>query len=399
MTRLTAGLVDANNNTCRAGQAMLVHGRPQLLRGRISRYVKFKMKWTSADALPPAKCKVVPDPEHFSLSSWCVATPGQPLCSPQIVYTVTSRNASHHACDGCQAPEHALTEFRGSRCGYDLIKWESFTINPGSHDACTCNLSLSCSEVPADELPRACIQAAEPAVLSFGLAGKDEERFFFIFHETGELLATSSEGAVDNDALGAVSAEWLSDGRNLLIKSPHETEFWRGHGAGLQFSSYDGNDEKNAAWLRARTVLPEWWKVKFKQEAALPGSFNTDKLVGCEFIFKSKGSCYSARLGQGVWVSPAQGECIFEDVAKANNSIAHKYRSSAFGLQTYRSHVTCYPTAAFEEIQVEVVDVGMPAEDVNYTVASSPCRTYVRYMMDARSKLSECRSSFEHSAS
>jgi len=156
----------------------------------------------------------------------------------------------------------------------------------------------------------------------------------------------------------------------------------------LQFS-HDGLS------LRARTVLPEWWKVKFKQEVALPGSFNTDKLAGCEFIFKSKGSCYSARLGQGVWVSPAQGDCVFQDVAKAKGSIAYKYRSSAFGLQTYRSDVTCYPTAAFEEILVQVVDVGMPTADFDYTVARSPCRTTIRYMTDARSKLSECRSFFK----
>ncbi|CAE7224327.1 FP2 [Symbiodinium necroappetens] len=379
--------------------AMLVHGRPQLLNGtgRFSSYVKHKMRWASADALPPAKCKVVPDPEHFSLSSWCAATPGQPQCSPRIVYTVTSHNASHYACDGCKTPEHALTEFRGSRCGYDLIKWESFTIKPGSPDACTCNLSSSCSEVPADELPRACIQAAEPAVLSLSIGREDEERFL-IFHDTGELLATSSKGSaadVEDDALGAMSAEWLSDGENLLIKSPLGTHLWQGEGAGLQFAYEAKNSDELPGRLRANTVLPEWWKAKFKQEAALPGSFNTDKLAGCEFIFKSKGSCYSARLGQGVWVLPAPGDCVFQDVAKANGSIAYKYMSSAFGLQTYRSDVTCYPTAAFEEILVQVVDVGMPTADFDYTVARSPCRTTIRYMTDARLKLSECRSFFK----
>ena len=201
-------------------------------------------------------------------------------------------------------------------------------------------------------------------------------------------------GAAEDDELGAASADltWLSDGENLLIKSPLGTQLWRGDRAGLHFF-YEGN--RGISRLRASTVLPEWWKVKFKQEAALPGSFNTDKLVGCEFIFESKGSCYSARLGQGVWVSPAQGDCVFQDAAKANGSIAYKYMSSAFGLQTYRSDVTCYPTAAFEEIRVEVVDVGMPAEDFNYTVASSPCRTTIRYMTDAIPKLSECRSLFK----
>mmetsp|Transcript_20920 Transcript_20920/g.49669 ORF Transcript_20920/g.49669 Transcript_20920/m.49669 type:complete len:233 (+) Transcript_20920:1-699(+) len=206
---------------------MLVHGHRQVLPRGSRTYMRFKMRWTSADALPPAKCKVVPDPEHFSLSSWCAATPGQPLCSPQIVYTVTSRNASHYACDGCKTPEHALTEFRGRRCGYDLIQWESFTINPGSPDACTCNLSLSCSEVPADELPRACILAAQPAALSLGYAGKDADGFV-MFHQTGELVQASTTG--DDDWLGAISTDvtWLSDGENLLIKNPRETQLWRG---------------------------------------------------------------------------------------------------------------------------------------------------------------------------
>eukprot|EP00439_Symbiodinium_sp_Y106_P082658 s585_g22.t1 len=386
VTRLTKGLVDSLNNTCEAGQAMLVHGHTELARGSISKWVKFSLRWTSAEAVPPAKCKVKPDPEHFSLTSWCATTPGQPLCSSQIVYTVTSRNTSLYACDGCKAPEHALTEFRGSRCGYDLIRWESLTVSAGSQNACTCNLSLNCSELPAEELPRACIHFAEPAVLSYGDAKKDDKAFL-IFYDTGELLATSSADA--EDRLGAIFAHstWLSDGQNLLVKDQKQKGgLWRGHAAGSYFRTAAG-------WLQARMVLPEWWKVKFAQEAALPGSFNTDKLAGCEFLFKSNNWCYSARLGQAVWVAPAQGDC--QDVAKAKSSIAYKYRSSAFGMQTYRSDVTCYPTAAFEEILVQVVDVGMPTEEFDYMVASSPCRTMIRYMTDASSKLSGCRSFFK----
>ena len=199
-----------------------------------------------------------------------------------------------------------------------------------------------------------------------------------------------------SDALGALSADttWLSDGKDLLLAGASGGKvLWIGRAAGSYFRRTDA-----VVSLRARTALPEWWKDKFQQEAALPGSFNTDKLAGCELFFKTDNWCYSARLGESVWVAPAQGDCVFQDAANAGNSTAYKYRSSAFGLQTYRYKKTCYPTAAFEEVQVQVVDVGMPPEDFNYTVASSPCRTTIRYMTDARSKLSECRSFFKDSA-
>ena len=203
VTRLTKGLLDTNNNTCQAGQTMLVHGHTEWVG------TKALLRWTSANALPPAKCKVDwpearhavqlnnPDPKHFSLPSSCATTPGLPLCSSQIVYRVTIRNTSQYACNACKTSEHALTEFRGSRCGYDLIRWESLTISPGSPDACTCNLSLSCSELPSEELPRACIHSAEPAVLSLARsvgeddAGKDVVGLY-IFYETGDLLLTPS---------------------------------------------------------------------------------------------------------------------------------------------------------------------------------------------------------------
>ena len=177
---------------------------------------------------------------------------------------------------------------------------------------------------------------------------------------------------------------------------PHNTDLWVGRPAGSHFIY-------NGSVLSAHTALPEWWKVKFKQEAALPGSFNTDRLAGCEFVFKWNSSCYSARLGQAVWVAAPQedhhDDCVFQGDANAESSFAYKYRSSAFGLQTYKSNVTCYPTAAFEEILVQVVDVGMSTEDLSYTISSSPCRTVIRYMVDAGSKLSECRSFFKPSTS
>lgn len=57
VTRLTKGLVDSLNNTCEAGQAMLVHGHTELARGSISKWVKFSLRWTSAEAVPPASAR------------------------------------------------------------------------------------------------------------------------------------------------------------------------------------------------------------------------------------------------------------------------------------------------------------------------------------------------------
>ncbi|CAE7324324.1 Dll4 [Symbiodinium sp. CCMP2456] len=398
VTRLTAGLVDGNNNTCTAGQAMLVHGHAVPVH---SSFTKFVLRWTSAHALPPAKCKVDwpearhavpfnnPDPKHFSLTSWCATTPGLPLCSSQIIYTVTTRGASHYACDACKTSEHVLTEFRGSRCGYDLIKWESLTISPGSPDACTCNLSLSCSKVPSEELPRACIHFAEPAVLSYSKRDEDDEEkdsdAFLIFYETGEQLFSSADFEMA-DAFAAASADhtWLSDGKNLHITNPERSDVWLGRAGGSRFFHHDGA-------LRARGVLPEWWNVKFKQDAALPGSFNADTLLGCEISIQSDNFCYSTRFGESVQVAPTQEEdCAFEDVTVAGNRIAYEYKSSAFGVQTYRSSVTCYPTAAFEEILVQVVDVGMPAGHVEAELGDSRCRRTIHYRLDAWSYLSEC---------
>ncbi|OLP88537.1 Adhesive plaque matrix protein 2 [Symbiodinium microadriaticum] len=371
VTRLVADLTDDSYNTCRAGQAMLVHGHT---------YGNLRLRWTFAEALPPAKCKVEwpdshievnnPDPEHFSLTSWCSAMPGQPFCWSPIVYTVTTRNTSQFACDSCKTSEHALTEFRGSRCGYDLIKWESLTINPGSPNACECNLSLSCSELPSEELPRACIHFAEPAILS-----KDDGDYL-VFYETGEVsqAITSTElsfGAascaddVDQaDELGAVSANWrwLCDGENLFVVKAGDIDIWSGDAGSFYSKDY-------SATLQPRAVLPAWWEVKF-QHLALPGSFNTDTLLGCELSFQSGTMCYHTLFGSSVRVAPAQGDCAFQNFTAADSHVLYEYKSSAFGVQTYRSSKTCYPKAAFEEIRVQMEDVVLPADRFETEVGS-----------------------------
>jgi len=391
---------------------MLVHGHTERTYGELSTFAKFRLRWTFAEALPPAECKVEwpdsqptevnnPDPEHFSLTSWCSAMPGEPLCSSQIVYTVTTRNTSRYACDTCKTSEPELTEFRGSRCGYDLIKWESLTISPGSFNACSCNLSLSCSELPSEELPRACIHFAEPAVLSHTENDDaDHEEYedhedesedsdsFIVFYETGEVSHRifSSDDLDQADALGAVSADWrwLCDGESLVVVTAMGIDRWLGGAAGSQFFCHGDT-------LRARMALPEWWKVKFQQGVALPGSFNTDTLFACKLSLQFENLCYSTRFGLSVQVAPAQGDCDFQDAAEANSSIAYEYKSSAFGVQTYRSNKTCYPTAAFEELLVQVVDV---VGHIGAEVGSSPCRTTIQYRLDAWSYRSECHSRF-----
>ncbi|CAE7542851.1 TNC [Symbiodinium microadriaticum] len=361
VTRLVADLTDDSYNTCRAGQAMLVHGHT---------YGNLRLRWTFAEALPPAKCKVEwpdshievnnPDPEHFSLTSWCSAMPGQPFCWSPIVYTVTTRNTSQFACDSCKTSEHALTEFRGSRCGYDLIKWESLTINPGSPNACECNLSLSCSELPSEELPRACIHFAEPAILS-----KDDGDYL-VFYETGEVsqAITSADDVDQADELGAVSANWrwLCDGENLFVVKAGDIDIWSGDAGSFYSKDY-------SATLQPRAVLPAWWEVKF-QHLALPGSFNTDTLLGCELSFQSGTMCYHTLFGSSVRVAPAQGDCAFQNFTAADSHVLYEYKSSAFGVQTYRSSKTCYPKAAFEEIRVQMEDVVLPADRFETEVGS-----------------------------
>jgi len=379
---------------------MLVHGHTERTYD-----AKLRLRWTFAEALPPAKCKVEwrdsqttevnnPDPEHFSLTSWCSAMPGQPLCSSHIVYTVTTRNTSQYACDSCKTSEHALTEFRGSRCGYDLIKWESLTISPGSPNACECTLSLSCSELPSEELPRACIHSAEPAILF------EDDGGYLLFYETGEVSqAISSADDVDQaDELGAVSADWrwLCDGKDLYIVTAEGIDRWSGAAADSLFVySGDDFDDEDFATLEARTVLPPWWKVKFQQGVALPGSFNTDTLSGCGLSFQWGNLCYHTHFGFSVKVAPAQGDCAFQHVTAADSHTFYEYKSSAFGVQTYRSFVTCYPTAAFEEIRVQVEDVVMPAGRVEAEVGGFDCRRTIRYRLDAASYLSRCESALK----
>ena len=193
------------------------------------------------------------------------------------------------------------------------------------------------------------------------------------------------------DGLGAAAVDWRwsCDGENLFVVTPEGTESWSGAASAAAGSQFFSEHDS----FRARTVLPEWWKVKFQQGVALPGSFNTDTLWGCELSVQSGNMCYHTDFGLRVQVAPAQGDCAFKDVTAADSHIAYEYKSSAFGVQTYRSNKTCYPKAAFEEIRVQVEDVVM--DHIEPEAAGSPCRTTIRYRLDARSYLSRCHSQRE----
>ena len=186
------------------------------------------------------------------------------------------------------------------------------------------------------------------------------------------------------DELGAVSANWrwLCDGENLFVVKAGDIDIWSGDAGSFYSKDY-------SATLQPRAVLPAWWEVKF-QHLALPGSFNTDTLLGCELSFQSGTMCYHTLFGSSVRVAPAQGDCAFQNFTAADSHVLYEYKSSAFGVQTYRSSKTCYPKAAFEEIRVQMEDVVLPADRFETEVGSSDCRTTIRLRLDAASYLSGC---------
>eukprot|EP00439_Symbiodinium_sp_Y106_P034123 s1136_g4.t1 len=107
-------------------------------------------------------------------------------------------------------------------------------------------------------------------------------------------------------------------------------------------------------------------------------------------VFGSLGVCYSAELGREFLAVPAQGDCASQNFA-SNMGTRYMYLSSAFGIQSYRSERSCFPLAAFEELQLEVVDVTTAKGDDSFTVSISPCRTYVRFVVDAEPRQSHCQ--------
>ena len=135
---------------------------------------------------------------------------------------------------------------------------------------------------------------------------------------------------------------------------------------------------------------PLWWSYNFQKDATSPGSFNADKLLRHKVVFGSLGVCYSAELGREFLAVPAQGDCASQNFA-SNMGTRYMYLSSAFGIQSYRSERSCFPLAAFEELQLEVVDVTTAKGDDNFTVSISPCRTYVRFVVDAEPRQSHCQ--------
>ena len=153
---------------------------------------------------------------------------------------------------------------------------------------------------------------------------------------------------------------------------------------GSQFTAPSRLNGLSASW-----ETPAWWKYRFQKEAALPGDFNADELVGCNMAFSWHGLCYSARLGQEIWRVSEEGGCIFQNFSQARGT-RFKYASSAFGMQIYVSNVTCQPIAAHEELLLEVADVSTADSEYNYTVMESPCRTSIRYTVDALIKKAEC---------
>ena len=150
---------------------------------------------------------------------------------------------------------------------------------------------------------------------------------------------------------------WHSDGTFLTVR-------YRGHSMFQQEEAFHRSSDDGSKFLSPRPArlvglwdIPAWWKYRFTPDAALPGDFNADRLVGCKVAFHWRGICYSARLGQEIWSATTNHGCSFPKFYRARGGTRFKYSSSAYGVQSYISNETCEPTAAYKELLLEVADV------------------------------------------
>ncbi|CAE7695748.1 N [Symbiodinium sp. CCMP2456] len=399
VTHLKADLdpSSTSSTSCKAGQAVLARGHSDIEFGRQA------ITWTLAEPIPQNSCHMPSSAVQMLENTWsfpvgCSTTPARPRCSSDIVYPITVVNDSRHSCSNCSLDGYALAEFRGRRCGYDLIQWDFFTVSPGSSASCDCFLHLECGQPPTDELPRSCSHFSEPAVLEFM---EDTVTWMYMLFDNGVASLSSLDSGLDWGG----NAEWQAkDAAATATSSPSDAWYFDGECLSVRrappFSDWiirlvinDGsvfNSTKDGL-VRVAGVPPPWWSYNFQKDATLPGSFNADKLLGHKVVFSSLGVCYSAELGKEFLTVPAQGDCASQ-VFASHAGTRYMYLSSAFGIQTYRSERSCFPLAAFEELQLEVVDVTTAKGDDNFTVSISPCRTYVRFVVDAEPRQSHCRS-------
>ena len=142
--------------------------------------------------------------------------------------------------------------------------------------------------------------------------------------------------------------------------------------------------------MQAPWSPPLWWTFRFQARAH--DQYDTDRLSGCEQSFVLEGSCYWIRFGQEVWKTSGDALCAKRGT-ESQNTTTYTYLTSTYGIQTYRSKVSCLPMAAYSELLVQVVDIGR--QDINRAILPVPCRTMIQIAMDTVSMEAGCNNVYE----
>ncbi|CAE7898227.1 jag1a, partial [Symbiodinium sp. KB8] len=388
-TLLETDLTTASGNSCSRGTMMFV-------RGFVCNQEDRAIQWTAARAESASlcnltfgegtRCGIAPHFPQLALPTSCSVRLAQPRCSSKIVYRSAMSEEVQHCYQAVHGAEYV--EWHGTKCGYDLIQWNSRPrlAEPPS-DLCEVkNRSLGCGE-PAEGLPRACQAFAEPAVFVLDLAADlaDLKPLLKIF-DSGVFTLVHRELNGSDTTTGT----WQTDGEYLSLQwvastqSDRRMAFRCYHSDSSIFTNRFGWRAMTAAWQP-----PPWWSWKFRTTADFTGIFNTDRLCGCKVAWSMAGTCYRAVFGEEVTQTLGDPDCSSQNTTGPGQT-RYAYISSMFAVQTYRSRVPCSTTAAYDELKLEVVDVRVeePYADVSHT----PCRTSIRYFVDATSLKFKCES-------
>ena len=139
--------------------------------------------------------------------------------------------------------------------------------------------------------------------------------------------------------------------------------------------------------LMAANSLPSWWSFKFQsQDATLHGHGTTDTYNGCSLDLFLDGTCYQVFVGGTVKVfHSTESEC---GPWSRKQRMTYYYKYSVYGIQTYQSSESCFPLAAHQQLELEIVDVPFSSRRRQHAFLSSSmngdCRRAVRYVVNAK---------------
>ena len=396
MAALTVPLKDESGRRCAPDEFLIFKGHPCEDFGAGEQAA---IKWTFAESpasggckfeWPRASCGILPKRLKSRLTpglpSSCLQEPAKPRCSDDISYMITANRelqVSFESAEGVQ-----MVEFRGRRCGYDLIEWHSWR-SVSRRDAPWHSFQLGCGQVSIhQQLPTSCVYVLEPAIFEIYM---DNVKWIHKYFDNGEMTVSDSDGVPQ---FAGASIMWQTDGTYLALQAK-----WNDKKTHMVFRrlSDDGSNfqlKSSQMLLTARGTLPTWWSFKFpyQQQKDFPQVFNADKLVGCSLAFDRHGSCYKIRFMRDIFLtSNASAECAREPWDMGRR---WKYVSSGFGVQVYQGAGDCLPLAAHKEIHLEVVDTkGLP--HIAFTVTESLCRTSIRIVADTRPFLEGCKNVYK----